>query len=387
MHRRIAAVVTLASTTFAITIASEGCSHRDPLNQLADEAGTPSFAEDASSGANAVDAGLLDYCPTTSCPSPFTTCPGSRFQCDVNLMTDPQNCGSCGFVCQNGAGGATFDCISGTCVMKCRTDSHTADCNGILDDDCEVTLGTNENCNACGDRCLDPDKPCVFDQETGHGTCGCDAGKIFCNGDCVDPQTDDQNCSTCGIDCPREGDGSPLADHTYFGCGKAECGHVKCENGWNDCDGKSDNGCETSLMSETDCGSCGHACDPGQSCRPNNKQEPTCMCPAGMTLCGNNCVDLGLDPKNCGGCGIDCTYAAANQNGLGICSFGSCKFACSDGWGDCNGDPKDGCEVRLTADPRNCGACGASCDLVMGQPCVLGRCAVEACGDGGGPTR
>ena len=43
----------------------------------------PSFSNSADSGStDASEAGLTAYCPTNQCPAGWTTCPGSRFQCN-----------------------------------------------------------------------------------------------------------------------------------------------------------------------------------------------------------------------------------------------------------------------------------------------------------------
>ncbi len=49
-------------------------------------------------------------------------------------------------------------------------------------------------------------------------------------------------------------------------------------------------------------------------------------CSAGQACCGSACTDLTADPANCGACGAAC---AANE----VCSDGSCE--CAPGYGDC----------------------------------------------------
>jgi hypothetical protein len=307
----------------------------------------------------------------------------------VNLMTDPDNCGACGLKCPAQVFGinAGFACISGKCVMTCA--QHTSfDGNGILDDGCETPLGTNENCNDPGDTCADPKKPCVWNGLTNSGQCGCaQPGFIVCSSSvppCVDPKTNDTHCGGCGNACSPSGDGGPLRTNTYYGCVGGECGHLKCTANHGDCDGDAENGCEADLLSPSSCGACNNVCAPGQSCLEDpDTHVIACGCAPGQTLCGNRCVDLGSHPQNCGGCGIDCTLAN-KAHGFGLCKFGACEFGCMEGWGDCNGDPKDACETNFDSDPRNCGGCGIACEI--GQPCIAGRCAVEPCGPGG-PTK
>ncbi|MDF2694832.1 MAG: Tryptophan synthase alpha chain [Labilithrix sp.] len=387
MFRRTA-IVSLAATALALALGSEGCSHNDPLNIVTSpDAGAPVFTN-VDAAPPEVDAGLTSYCPASTCPAPLATCPSSRFPCDVDLMSDPGNCGACGNVCPQLVANATFTCVAGKCAMKCRAESSfwTADCNGLVDDDCEVNLGTNDNCNGCGDTCPDPAKPCIFDRLTGKGQCGCPPGKLLCGSSCVDPSTDDQNCGQCGTACdPSDGDGG-FATNGRFGCLGGECGHLKCSQGYGDCDNDLSTGCETNFVTTTNCGTCNNACAPGKTCGYNAQRQIECLCPTGQTLCFGRCVDVTTDPRSCGGCGIDCTTVAANQNNtVAFCTYGSCDYGCAQGWGDCDGDPKNGCEVNLNSDPKNCGSCGNSCNALAGQPCIAGQCAVEPCTEG--PTK
>lgn len=330
----------------------------------------------------------MAYCAATACPAPHTTCPTSEFPCDVNLMTDADNCGACGVVCPAKRGNAEFACVQGACKMTCLPGY--ADCNGVVDDDCEVKLGSNGHCSKCGDACTDPAKPCVLDISGLYGRCGCDPGMQFCptaaGGSCIDPQTADTNCGACGVVCDRTGGGASTPPNMQFGCGSGQCGALKCASLYLDCDKDIDNGCEASAFSPTSCGACGVVCKPGQTCSFDPATFTiACQCPAGQTNCGGTCVELGSNPNHCGGCGIRCS-GAAGPNANAICSFGSCGVLCQDGWGECNGDAADGCETNLQSDPLNCGTCGNACDVAAGQPCIAGRCAVEPCGPGG-PTK
>src|SRR5690606_26168400 len=75
-------------------------------------------------------------------------------------------------------------------------------------------------------------------------------------------------------------------------------------------------------------------------------------------------------PVNCGACGVSCL----NQPGVaaGTCEQGACIIdACLPGFGDCDGDASNGCEVALNQ-PSACGACGVSCGT--GERCDEGIC-------------
>lgn len=376
----------------------QGCAGRDLTIAESDDAGSPgTFNTDASDAGADAALTLTSYCPSTTCPSPLATCSTSQYPCDVNLMTDAKNCGSCGFECES-LGTATFDCVSGKCTMRCGEVSSfsstnpgapTADCNGIVDDDCEVALGTNDNCNGCGDRCPDPGKPCIYDKNTRIGRCGCEPGFDYCSSKCLDTTSDDDHCGGCDQACDPSGggDGGAPPANAHYGCLASTCGHLKCDMPYGNCDQDLANGCETTLLSNDHCGDCNTVCAAGQTCMMNAKKVPECMCPPGLTLCNGVCLNLTTDPKNCGLCGNSCNRFPDYGNQVDTCTYGSCTHACREGFGDCNGNPSDGCEVNLMSDQRNCGSCGNACDVLAGQPCVAGQCAVHPCGEGEGVTR
>ncbi len=104
---------------------------------------------------------------------------GPEAYCAI-LDDDPKNCGACHRVCPS-APGAEPTCQAGVCGLRCLP--NRADCNGDLHggpdggktDGCEVDLMTNmNNCGSCGSACdVDAGQPCI------NGVCnvtGCDAG-------------------------------------------------------------------------------------------------------------------------------------------------------------------------------------------------------------------
>ena len=94
-------------------------------------------------------------------------------------------------------------------------------------------------------------------------------------------------------------------------------------------------------------------------------------------LCETN---LQNDDENCGACGNSCgNFEAINMGSR--CVKGACAFEClpdgraTDGYMEfrnCNNLIDDGCEINITEDPANCGACGNAC--AAGVRCINGRC-------------
>ncbi len=398
MLRRIARFCAPLTMTAVTAWAFGGCNGADVTVAEIYDAAPPVFAT-PEAGAPTPDPALLTYCPSSECPAGFATCADSRFPCDINLSTDPANCGACGAACPSQGGGSLYACVEGRCVLQCE--GKYLDCDGFIDNGCELMPSTNENCGGCGVTCTDPDNPCVRQPGTKDVyACGCPDGGLYCPraDECVKPRTDDNNCGGCGIACDPQGDGAPLPNDTvYYGCKNSECGHLKCTFGNADCnDDIVSDGCETRITNSANCGACGNQCPAGQDCRFDGpSQSFQCMCPPGQTMCGarcegdvcyGECKDLTSDPFNCGGCGVSCVGRNEDSRSLPACLYGSCTRTCLEGWADCNGNSDDSCEVNIDSDPLNCGGCGIVCDAIAGQACVLGRCVVAPCDkDAGGP--
>lgn len=145
----------------------------------------------------------------------------------------------------------------------------------------------------------------------------CPAGRVLCAGACVDLLNDLDHCGRCGFTCN--------ATNGAAVCAGGRC-EVTCRAGFADCDTDPRNGCEVGLGTITNCRSCGDAC------------------PAGPAL-----------------------------NGAPACTASMCRTTCSPGYGNCDGNVANGCEVSL-ATSNNCGVCGRVCPA--GQLCTGGACIV-----------
>jgi hypothetical protein len=202
----------------------------------------------------------------------------------------------------------------------------------------------------------------------------CPAGMTPCNGQCIDPTRDPANCGACGTRCVAPANATTS-------CVAGSCENT-CAPSFGNCDGAWGNGCETALGTATHCARCGDRCAaPTPSC---DAIAGRCIssCPAGQTLCGTSCVDLGSSPTHCGACNNACSAPA---NSTAVCAARTCSSVCRAGFGDCDANAANGCEVDLSRTVAHCGRCGQACAPRANSivACSAGGC-VYSCNAGFG---
>jgi hypothetical protein len=85
-----------------------------------------------------------------TCPSGFKDCMNASDGCETFIAGDPQNCGDCGTICSYPNG--TPACVNSACGGSCN--SPYADCDNKPANGCEVDLDTDPaNCGACTTPC------------------------------------------------------------------------------------------------------------------------------------------------------------------------------------------------------------------------------------------
>ena len=304
----------------------------------------------------------------TACGNGGACCGGACATVD----NDVKNCGACGTVCPSNNTMPT--CVAGKCGSNGCLPGF-GDCDQNAQNGCETSLQSDaRNCGACGMNCgfANAAAGCLG------GKCAilsCNQGFRNCNGldndGCeIDARSDPNNCGTCGQSCNR-------VPHAAAGCSMSMCAVGMCDPGWGNCDNNGNNGCESDLsMDPANCGACGNACTGPANVILTcvNKVCGTGGCKPGYADCdnnmGNGCeADLRVDAKNCGVCGKVCPIGA---NATGACAGMACTFACNAGFGDCDGNQNNGCETNVTNDVKNCGACNNVCP--QGQLCSAGKC-------------
>jgi hypothetical protein len=160
-------------------------------------------------------------------------------------------------------------------------------------------------------------------------TCQCECGIQFC----LPPKTVDP--TTCQCSCPAPCPPTKFQDPDTCAC--------SCAAGFTECG----DDCVTLTTDRRNCGACANVCAPHEAC------------------CFGNCVALNRDP-NCGVCGADCK---ARGNTCCPTQGGAARGSC----------------VDLRHDAKNCGSCGRACAQKY-TFCDQGRCACEPgsppCGSG-----
>ena len=304
-----------------------------------------------------------------SCELPKVECSGTCTDLGAMHWSD------CG-VCAEGYADADSDAANG-CEATADGENpggnsgENPECTGAGEKKCSGTctdLGAMHwsDCGVCAEGYEDAD---------GDAANGCEAkvdgenpGE---NPECADP--DEKKCSGACVD---------LGTLHWSDCGV-------CAEGYEDADGDAANGCE----------------------REKQPVPLVCNDEAGEKACSGACVDLSAKHwSDCGVCALgyaDADGDAANgcearvklHDGRCVdatdcetlahvatasCVAGKCQIdACAEGYADCDGNPKTGCEMNGSSNFYRCGARGTCTDATesanyKGKACNLG----EECRDG-----
>jgi hypothetical protein len=246
-------------------IASNGCE----VNILTDVHNCGVCGAQVGPFSNVAVAGCTGGVPNIiSCNPGYSNCDGMvNNGCEVNINTDPNNCGACGV---NGAGLPNVAVVSctggGLTIVSCKPGY--SDCDGIASNGCEVNTTTDPyNCGQCGVNAAGLQNVATASCTGGiiaitsckTGFADCDG--VVSNGCEVNLNTDVLNCGLCG------NDGTKLPNVALASCSGGVITIISCKTGYANCDGVVSNGCEVNLNTDVhNCSACGIACPAGKSC-------------------------------------------------------------------------------------------------------------------------
>src|SRR5215211_7705097 len=284
------------------------------------------------------------------CNLPNGTCiacgdlPCCEMCCD-NCLIDPDidrdHCGGCNSpcpskdckicdhgVCRN-ACTSLERCQNGQCkpLVSCR-DTGGNPSAGSTDAALGVSAVSAKGCGPC--ETCDP----------GTGQC-IPTGQTYCNGNCVDTQSDPNNCGSCGSTCSG-----------VQTCQSGQCG---CPISCNPPQVPNPDTCECE---------CAITCPEGQSPDP-----ATCecrQCSREEILCNGQCVNTVTDPNNCGACGNTCSGAKVCQGGH--CDCPNCDYPLVPNPETCE------CECAISCNPPqvpNPDTCVCECAVSCNPPLIL----------------
>ena len=190
----------------------------------------------------------------------------------------------------------------------------------------------------------------------------CKKGRVFCDGECVDPRSDSRNCGECnnlcepGLICsqggcvppgetgggPGTGGGADAGGSGAQAGSGVDGGSAGDGGGGAPPDGSGGRGgnvsqgarggqasagasgapCIPPFDTREQCGDCGSSCvEPKPLCAPDMTGGYECVpdCLAPLVNCGAQCVDINVSPLHCGACNNLCPS--------GLCSGGNCVGA------------------------------------------------------------
>ncbi len=179
-------------------------------------------------------------CGIGSCIGNFKNCDGQLANgCESNTKTDVNNCGGCGIACN--MPNANPICTDGGCrIGSCH--AGFSDCDGNPANGCEVnTVTDTNNCGTCNNKCVLNDATASCQNST-CAVSACNPGHANCDGQSangceIDTYTNNQSCGGCGTICAI-----PNAAAQCQAPGS--CGFIGCNAGFLDLNNNLNDGCE-----------------------------------------------------------------------------------------------------------------------------------------------
>lgn len=127
----------------------DGTSCETPLDTIFDCGACGASCDLANASATCAEFSESVRCEITACASSrYEDCDSSHPNgCEVDLLTDPNDCGACGYDCENRANANGASCEAGACHFDCTGDY--LDCDGLSDNGCEYDSASSGMCPRC----------------------------------------------------------------------------------------------------------------------------------------------------------------------------------------------------------------------------------------------
>lgn len=317
------------------------------------------------------------------------TCVSGQIVCDgrcVDPMTDNRYCGATGDCSNYTACPSGTVCSGGICDVTCPSGQIL--CNGR----CIDPKSDNHYCGASG-NCIDANSgsKCKDGEVCSGGKCGitCVSGQIVCNGQCIDPNSDNRYCGAI-YDCIGANIGKMCTNSHICIAGKCTLicpnNQILCFGDCIDPESAGDYCGAKGACNNSDPYSVnfyGEVCGVKEVCTKGKCELNSCY-KSSETLCEidkeKKCININSDDaNNCGACGYKCAdHPIANATATG-CSAGICQYKCinnTENVGSDNTAANIRC-VDTSTDVNNCGGKGNKCE--SGQVCVNSICVQNSC--------
>jgi hypothetical protein len=197
-------------------------------------------------------------CQIAKCDAGYANCAGGYADgCESNIQSDTSHCGGCNKPCS--VSNATAKCDAGTCAIN-NCSGTFRDCDSSPGNGCEINIATNpQNCGGCGPA----GQNCATKYANATSTCfasactapSCVASYDDCTGGTADGCETDittlDHCGDCDVTCETQHASSTA-------CSSGACNPV-CEPGWAKCSNP-EQGCATQLGTVSNCTKCGESC-------------------------------------------------------------------------------------------------------------------------------
>jgi len=243
--------------------------------------------------------------------------------------------------------------ISGDCNdgEAAHNPGATETCN-LVDDDCDSVVDDGLTCSCTGTMtqpCGLAVGACMMGTQTcSGGSWGLCTGGVTPVGETCNNVDDDCNATT---DDGAAASSCPTRPQTTRSCASGTCGYA-CTTNYQTCDSSDAgdvSGCESNLTNDTEhCGNCSNRCTRGTNVADVDCVTSRCFntCATGFGDCDgsftNGCETTVNTVTNCGSCGNNCP---TRTNATPTCGGTTCSFGCNVGFSNCDGNGTNGCET------------------------------------------